>query len=64
MREVDQHDWYLENHSISIRGKNGIRPSLQAMIDMSVVNAYLLYKIIQENNKKILIKEFRREIAI
>ncbi|KFM60345.1 PiggyBac transposable element-derived protein 2, partial [Stegodyphus mimosarum] len=61
MGGVDLHDWLLEKHSIAIRGKKWYFCLITRMIDMAVVNAYLIYKRI---HRSMSIKDFRRYIAV
>lgn len=63
MGGVDQHDWLLEKHNISVRGKKWYWSLVTRIIDMAVVNAFLLYRKIH-GKKSISIKEFRRSIAV
>lgn len=62
MGGVDQHDWLLEKHGISIRGKKWYWCLFTRVIDMAIVNAYILYKHIH-GKSSISIKDFRRAIA-
>lgn len=63
MGGVDQHDWFLEKHSISVRGKKWYWCLVTRIIDMAVVNGFILYNKIQ-GKKSMSIKDFRRAIAI
>lgn len=63
MGGVDQHDWLLEKYSIAIRGKKWYWCLVTRIIDMAVVNSYLLYKQVQGRNA-ISLKDFRRQIAV
>ncbi|KAF0308538.1 PiggyBac transposable element-derived protein 2 [Amphibalanus amphitrite] len=65
MGGVDIHDWHLSKYNIAIRGKKWYWCLLTRMIDMTVVNAWLLHKVCTPNGKAQLSQvEFRREIAI
>ncbi|KAJ8911933.1 hypothetical protein NQ315_016274, partial [Exocentrus adspersus] len=60
---VGKHDWLLEKHHISARGKKWYWCLVTRVIDMAVVNAFLLYRAIH-GKKSISIKDFRRSIAV
>ena len=62
MEGVDHHDWLLKNYSISIRSKKWYWCLFTRIVDMSLVNAYLLYKKVHPRNKLDL-KDFRRKVA-
>lgn len=62
MGGVDHHDWLLEKHHISVRGKKWYWCLFTRMIDMAIVNGCVLYNMIHEGNK-LSIKEYRREVA-
>lgn len=63
MGGVDHHDWLLEKHSIAVRGKKWYWCLVTRIIDMAVVNAFLLYRKIH-GKKSISIKDFRRALAV
>lgn len=62
MGGVDHHDWLLQKHCISIRGKKWYWPIFTRVVDMAIVNAYVIHKAL-EGNKAMSIKDFRRSIA-
>ena len=62
MGGVDHHDWVLQRHSISIRRKKWYWSIFTTILDMAVVNNFVLYRLIHGSNS-ISIKEFRRAIA-
>ena len=62
MGGVDHHDWLLEKHSISIRGKKWYWSIFTRILDIAVVNSFVLYRLIHGSNS-ILKKEFCRAIA-
>lgn len=63
MGGVDHHDWLLEKHSISIRGKKWYWCLFTRMVDMAVINSFLLYRRIH-GKKSVTLKDFRRQIAV
>ena len=62
MGGVDHHDWLLEKHSILIRGKKWYWSIFMIILDMAVVNSFVLYRLIHGSNS-ISIKDFCRAIA-
>ena len=46
MGGIDHHDWLLEKHSISIRGKKWYWSIFTRILDMAVVNSFVLYRLI------------------
>ena len=60
---VDHHDWLLEKHRIAIRGKKCYWCLVTRMIDMGIVNACIIYRLILEPNA-ISPKDFRRAVAV
>ncbi|XP_066258244.1 piggyBac transposable element-derived protein 2-like [Euwallacea similis] len=63
MGGVDHHDWLLEKYSIAIRGKKWYWCLFTRIIDMAMINSFLLYRRVNGKNS-ITLKDFRREIAI
>ena len=63
MGGVDLHDWLLEKHSVAIRGKKWYFCLITRMIDMAIVNGFVIYKKIH-GSKLMSIKDFRRYIAV
>ena len=65
MGGVDLHDWHLSKYNISIRGKKWYGCLLTRMLDMTIVNAWMLHKVCTPSGKaKMSQLDFRREIAI
>ena len=65
MGGVDLHDWHLSKYNIAIRGKKWYWCLLTRMIDMAIVNAWMLHKVCTPNGKDQLSQlEFRRDIAV
>ena len=62
MGGVDHREWLLEKHSISIRRKKWYWFILTRILDMAVVNSFVLYRLIHGFNS-ISVKDFRRAIA-
>lgn len=63
MGGVDHHDWLLEKHSIAIRGKKWYWCLVTRVVDMAIVNSFILYNLLHPKNTT-SIKEFRRNIAV
>ncbi|GFY00253.1 piggyBac transposable element-derived protein 2 [Trichonephila clavipes] len=61
MGGVNQHDCFLEKHTIQILGKDGTGQSL-LVTDMAIVNTYILFNL--TNCEKKSIKDIRRYITV
>lgn len=62
MGGVDAHDWLCGKYSTSIRGKKWYWCLFTRLVDMSVVNAWILHRHTTENPLSLL--DFRRHIAV
>lgn len=62
MGGVDHHDWLLEKHKIEIRGKKWYWPIFVRVLEMAIVNSFIIYNKV--NEEKLPIKEIRRSIAL
>ena len=62
MGGVDHHDWLLEKHFVSIRGKKWYWSIFTRILDMAVVNSFVPYRLIHGSNS-ISIKDFCRAIT-
>ena len=60
MGGVDKMDWMINKYRIKIRGKRWHFPIFTYIIDMTVINAYVLYCMA---NEKIPLLEFLRRIV-
>lgn len=63
MGGVDHHDWLLCHYQINIRGKKWYWCLITRVIDMCLVNSWLLYRATTSDAKKLTLLEFRRDIA-
>ena len=52
MRGVDKHDWLIGKYSVGIRGKKWYWPLFIRILDMSMVNAWTIYKFVTANDDK------------
>ncbi|KAF2886913.1 hypothetical protein ILUMI_19259 [Ignelater luminosus] len=62
MGGVDQHDWLIGKYVINIRAKKWYWPLFIRCTDMAMVNSWLLYKLVNENDMSLL--EYRRSVAV
>lgn len=62
MGGVDQHDWDVGKYAVQIRAKKWYWVLFTRMIDMAVVNAWILYRIVNSADMSLL--NFRRAIAV
>ncbi|KAJ8927510.1 hypothetical protein NQ314_020007 [Rhamnusium bicolor] len=63
MGGVDHHDWLLEKHSIAIKGKKWYWCLITRIVDMAVINSFILYNLLHPKDN-VSIKEFRSNIAV
>ena len=65
MGGVDKHDWLVSKYSSSIRGKKWYWPLFTRLLDMAIVNAWTIYKLIHDGNCEIKsLLDFKRYICI
>ncbi|KAB0805128.1 hypothetical protein PPYR_02098 [Photinus pyralis] len=62
MGGVDQHDWNVGKYAVQIRAKKWYWALFTRMIDMAVVNSWIIYKMINKSSMPLL--TFRRAIAV
>ena len=62
-RGVGLFDWLLAKHDIKIRGKKWYWCLFTKILDMIVVNSWILHKTTSKSNRTLSILDFRREIA-
>lgn len=60
---VDHHDWLAGKYESTIRGKKWYFRLFTRLLDMSIVNTWILYRQIHGRNSLSLL-EFRRNIAL
>uniref|UniRef100_A0A6A7G6I3 PiggyBac transposable element-derived protein 3-like isoform X1 n=1 Tax=Hirondellea gigas TaxID=1518452 RepID=A0A6A7G6I3_9CRUS len=65
MGGVDKHDWLVSKYSTSIRGKKWYWPFFTRIIDMAVVNAWIIYKFVNSNKNDVMnLLTFKRSICL
>ncbi|PRD30616.1 UNVERIFIED_CONTAM: hypothetical protein NCL1_25886 [Trichonephila clavipes] len=62
MGDVDSHDWLAGLHSIKIRRKKRYWPLFIRSLDMGIVNAWIIHKILNKDEVRNL-KECRRAVT-
>lgn len=62
MGGVDLHDWLIGKYSIAIRGKKWYWCLLTRMIDMTIINSWLIHRLVSD--QPITLLEFHREVAV
>ncbi|XP_045107573.1 piggyBac transposable element-derived protein 3-like [Portunus trituberculatus] len=62
MGGVDLHDWLIGKYGIAIRGKKWYWCLLTRMIDMTIINSWLLHRLVSD--EPITLLEFHRQIAV
>ena len=60
LQQVDRMDWSINKYRVKIRGKRWYFPLFMNLVDMTLVNAHILYCMA---GHKITLLEFRRSIA-
>ena len=66
MGGVDKHEWWISKYSVSIRSKKWYWPLFTRLIDMSPVNAYIIYTMVQNGRSSLTCSDllsFRRDIC-
>ena len=64
MRGVDHHDWLAAKYATSLRGKKWYWPIFTRILDMAVVNAWIIHKFVHEGKDQLNLITFRREICV
>ena len=62
MGVVDQHDWDVEKYPIKIRGKKWYWPLFIRMVDMALVNAWIVYRTVNKSDMPLL--TIRRAVTV
>ncbi|XP_039631232.1 piggyBac transposable element-derived protein 3-like [Polypterus senegalus] len=62
MGGVDHNDWLVGKYVVSIRGKKWYWCLFTRMLDMAIVNAWIVYRKVSHSSMDLL--EFRRNVAI
>uniref|UniRef100_A0A0L8G1G3 PiggyBac transposable element-derived protein domain-containing protein n=1 Tax=Octopus bimaculoides TaxID=37653 RepID=A0A0L8G1G3_OCTBM len=52
MGGVDKHDWWISKYATTIRAKKWYWPIFIRIVDMAVVDAYIIYNLINTNDEK------------
>ena len=61
---VDQHDWFAGKYSVSIRGKKWYWPIFIRLLDMAIINAWIIHKYVNGTDRKMNLLDFKREICV
>ena len=64
MGGVDLHDWLLGQYGNAIRGKKWYWCLITRMLDMAIVNSWLLHRAAVPKEHQLSLLNFRREIAV
>lgn len=62
MGGVDHHDWLVGKYSVSIRGKKWYWPLFTRLLDMAIVNSWIIYQM--THDEKLSLLEFRRSVCV
>ena len=63
MGGVDLHDWLLGQYEVSIRGKKWYWCLITRVLDMAMVNSWLLHRAAVPRQQQLTLLQFRRDIA-
>ena len=65
MGGVDKHDWLVWEYSVGIRGKKWYWPLFTCILDMTMVNALIIYKFVNANDKEVMsLLDFKRQVCV
>ena len=64
MRGVDKHGWLVGKYSVGLREKKLYWPLFIRILDMSMVNAWTIYKFVTANDDKEILSllDFKRQV--
>ena len=66
MGGVDKHDWLVGKYSVGIQEKKWYWPLFIHILDMTMVNAWTIYKFVTANDDKEILSllDFKRQVCI
>ena len=64
MGGVDHHDWLVGKYATSLRGKKWYWPLFTRILDMIVVNAWIIHRFLHEGKEQLNLVNFRRAICV
>ena len=64
MGGVDKHDWLAGKYSVAIRGEKWYWPLFIRILDMAMVNAWIIYKFVNENNDSMHLLDFKIDVCV
>ena len=65
MGGVDKHDWLVGKYSVGIPGKKWCWPLFTRILDMTMVNAWIIYKFVNANDKEVMsLLDFKRQVCV
>lgn len=62
MEDVDLHDWLVSKYGVNIKGKKRYWPIVIRLLDMCVVNAWIIHKLV--NGKQMTLLDFKRDVTV
>lgn len=62
MGGVDLHDWLVAKYGINIKGKKWYWPIIIRLLDMCIVNAWVIHRVV--NGKEMSLLDFRRDVTV
>ena len=65
MGGVDKHDWLVGKYSVGIRGKKWYWPLFTRILNMTMVNAWIIYKFVNANDKEVMsLLDFKKQVGV
>ncbi len=65
MGGVDKHDWLAGKYSVSIRGKKWYWPLFIRLLDMTMINAWIVHKFVHDSDKlSMSLLDFKRQVSL
>ena len=64
MGGVDHHDWLASKYATSLRGKKWYWPLFTRVLDMIVINAWIIHKFLHTGKEQLNLVSFRRAVCV
>lgn len=64
MGGVDHHDWLASKYATSLRGKKWYWPLFTRILDMMVVNAWVIHKLLHQGKEQLDLVSFKRAVCV
>ena len=64
MGGVDHHDWLAGKYATSLRGKKWYWPLFTRVLDMMIVNAWIIHKFLHQGKEQLDLVSFKRAVCV